>query len=69
MGLREFVHKLATECYQHVRLRPPPDPDSVTPLSMVSEGGPHKVSEGVGDISVLFHYLAFKAHGLVTPRH
>ena len=28
LGLREFVYKLATECHQHVRLRPPPDPDS-----------------------------------------
>ena len=28
MGLREFVIKLATECFQLPRPRPPPDPDS-----------------------------------------
>eukprot|EP00956_Cyclotella_meneghiniana_P003139 scaffold3832_cov36-Cyclotella_meneghiniana.AAC.2 len=71
MGLREFVHKLATECYQYLclRPRPPPDPDSVTHPSLVSEGGPHHASEGapaIGPhhasegaqaINVIFHCL------------
>eukprot|EP00956_Cyclotella_meneghiniana_P024376 scaffold48842_cov57-Cyclotella_meneghiniana.AAC.2 len=71
MGLREFVHELATECYQYLclRPRPPPDPDSVTHPSLVSEGGPHHasegapaisphhVSEGASAINVIFHYL------------
>ena len=63
MGLREFVHKLSTECYQHVRLRPPPDPDFVTPLSVVSEGGPHKASEGARSINVIFCHLCSKLMG------
>lgn len=71
MGLREFVHKLATECYQYLcfRPRPPPDPDSTTHPSLVSEGGPchasegaqaigpHHASEGAPSINVIFHYL------------
>ena len=71
MGLGEFVHELATECYQYLclRPRPPPDPDSVTHPSLVSEGGPHHasegapaisphhVSEGASAINVIFHYL------------
>ena len=57
MGLREFVHKLATECYQYLPLRPPPDPDSVPPPYMVSEGGPPQASEGVLSMDFMFHYL------------
>eukprot|EP00956_Cyclotella_meneghiniana_P044246 scaffold308683_cov79-Cyclotella_meneghiniana.AAC.1 len=59
MGLREFVHKLATECYQYIcfRHRLPPDPDSITPPSAVSEGGSPHASEGALAIYVIFHYL------------
>ena len=57
MGLREFVHKLATECYQYLPLRPPPDPDSVLPPYMVSEGGPPQASEGVLSMNFMFNYL------------
>eukprot|EP00956_Cyclotella_meneghiniana_P033004 scaffold92723_cov40-Cyclotella_meneghiniana.AAC.1 len=32
MGFREFVFKLATECFQLPRSRPPPDPDSTVQL-------------------------------------